>query len=282
LRQYEQVVGTVTSVTPTWAYRVVVPLTEVLAAVRAAPVAEVSWMVAGLPRVRGVLPLAGEQGPVLAFPYADAAVARSVGSSAEVVLTLTDPHRTSAAYRPLLLRCIPHLEEDREGDRFCGELLTQELRRWPPSRVLADSMLLRRENWWWLPRVLVDLEVRDVEWFALRELPEDHVLAVAGDRLEVAVARVPASAPTGPGGLRSVEVVHGTPGPGEALLFGQAVSFPDAERWGQWSWEGTWDGAALDVRSAPEASGLPPAPGVLSRWRRQRALERACRQGLSG
>jgi hypothetical protein len=271
----------VTSVTRSRAYRVVVPLTEVLAAVRAAPVAEASWVSEGAPRVRGVLPLVGEQGAVLAFPYAEAALARSLASATEVVLTLTDPHRTSAAYRPLLLRGTPQLEEDREGDRFCRDLLTQELRRWPPSRVLADSMLLRRENWWWLPRLLVSLDVREVEDVALREIREDHLLAVAADRLEVAVARVPTRALTDPDGLARVDVVHGTPGEGEAVLFGQAVSFPDAERWGQWSWTGRWDGVSLEVRHSPRATGLPPAPGVISRWRRQRALEKACRRALA-
>jgi hypothetical protein len=272
----------VTSVTAVRAYRVVVPLTEVLPAVRSAPIAELAWLAGGVPRWCGVLPLVDQDGPVLAFPYAAARVARSVGAAEEVVLTLTHPHETAPAYRPLLLRARPRLEEDREGDLFCRDLLTQELRRWPPSRVLADSMLLRREHWWWLPRVLVHLDVRDVDDVAARTAPEDHLLAVAtGDRIEVAPARVPSAALADPGRLDSVEVTEPGPGPGEAALFGQALSLPDAERWGQWSWDGWWDGRTFEVRSPPATTGLPPTPGVVSRWRRQRALEKACRTGLA-
>ncbi|MCP2252155.1 hypothetical protein LY13_000894 [Prauserella aidingensis] len=47
--------------------------------------------------------------------------------------------------------------DDLDGELFTDELLDQELVKYPPSRALADSVLLRRENWWWLPRIVVEL-----------------------------------------------------------------------------------------------------------------------------
>ncbi len=251
-----------------------------LAAVRSASVAELSWRDAtGAVRVRGAVPLVGPDGPAIAFPYAAARTARSLGSADEVLLTLTDPHATGPAYRPLLLRCRPSLVEDREGDRFVAELLDQELRRYPPSRVYADSPLLRREHWWWLPRLILDLTVETTTPFPERATDADHLLVVDPDdggdrRLAAAVARVGAGS-----GTPTVDVRSGTPGPGAAVLFGQQVS-EDRERWGQWAWTGRWDGAALEVVDSPAEIGLPPVPGVVARWRRERDLERACRRGL--
>jgi hypothetical protein len=251
---------------------------DVLAALRSASLCEVAWRGSGGLRVRGALPLVTESGPALAFPYADAEAARSLGTADSVLLTLSEPRSTGRAFTPLALTCTPRVTEDPEGDRFCAELLDQELRKYPPSRTLADSPLLRRENWWWLPRVVVDLAVTRTEPFHERA-PEDHLLVVdtAGSAgvPEAAVARVRSRDPL------EVDVTVGTPGPGPAVLFGQDASFPDLERWGQWAWQGTWDGAAFTATSSPARTGVPPTPGVLARWRRQRDLEKRCRAGIA-
>lgn len=256
---------------------------EVLRAVRAASVGEIAWVDGSAVHVRGVLPLVGPGGPVLAFPYSHRSLAEQIATAAgAVVLTVSEARGTGSAFRPLALRCRPRLSEDREGVRFGEELLDQELLRWPPARALADSPMLRREHWWWLPRLLVDLEVLDVEPFATRSEPSDHVLAVdqGENGLALAVARVDQRVLAHPAGTPTVDVRHGTPGRGPAVVFGQDLSFPDLERWGQWSWSGQWDGAYLEVAGHPETVGLPPVPGILQRWRRHRALERACRREL--
>lgn len=256
-----------------------------LGAVRAASVGELATVDRDGVAVRGVLPLAGGRGPVLAYTYAQRELAERLSAATETVLTLSEPRGSGAAFTPLALRCRPVLSEDRDGERFVDELLHQELVRWPPSRAYADSPLLRREYWWWLPRLLVDLEVLSVEPFAARLTPRDHVLAVSqeGRDLAVALARVgaeEAEPAAHPEAAVQVDVQHGTPGAGRAVLFGQDLSFPDLERWGQWSWSGDWDGVFLSVRRAPQVIGLPPVPGLMQRWRRHRALERACVRAL--
>lgn len=262
-------------------------VSDVLRAVRAAPVAAVAWhdpALSATPQVRGVVPLVGDGGPVLALPYAVADAARSLGAAPEVSLALTDATRAGAGWEPLLMRCRPRLEEDLHGDRFCEQLLTQELLRHPPTRVLADSVMLRREHWWWLPRILVDLEVVAAGPLPGADATRDggaHLLVV-GDpaddtALRATAVRVDAADPAAP----VVELADG-PGPqaGPATLFGQEAT-TDFERWGQWAWHGRWDGRGLAVDVVPEQVGLPPVPGVVARWRRQRALERACREGIA-
>lgn len=252
------------------------PAADPLPAVRAAPVAEVAWREADLTlRATGVLPLVEARGPVLALTYADVALAEALAAAPEALLTLTEARGAGAAYIPLLLRCRTRLVADPEGERFTASLLEQELLRWPPARLYADSVLLRREHWWWLPRLLVELDVEAVETFSGRSDAADHLLVVdPGTGLEARVATVRAD----PLAVR----VHGEPPPaGEAVLLGQDLSFPDLERWGRWRWEGRWDGHDLRVRRSPGRIGLPPTPGVLTRVRRHRRLERACRQALA-
>ena len=250
---------------------------DVEAALRAAVVADVAWTVEGRPRLHGVLPLVGPDGPVLALPFSELATARSLAAAGRVLVCLSEPEGAGRAWRPLAVRARTRLQEDPDGDVFTATLLEQELLRWPPSRLLADSVLLRREHWWWLPRLLVHLEVLEERPLAAREGPDDHLLVVAGDGAGDGAGDWPEAAVTGPTGA----VRGAAPAPGPAVLLGQELSWPDLERWGRWSWQGRWDGEALQVEQAPESTGLPPVPGLLSRWRRHRALERSCRAGLA-
>jgi hypothetical protein len=241
--------------------------------ISASSLAEVSWVAIGQPRIRGVVPLVRGDVPVLAFTYADADLAREVAGSPVVTLSLTEPRSTGAAFRPLAMVGRPRLVEDPSGDLFATDLLPQELRRYPPSRLLADSPLLQREHWWYLPRLLVEIDVDAVVPMVTREDPaRDHLLVVAGtDGPVVRVARLSDSDP-GLVVLRS----EGPPPPGPAVLFGQDASFPDIEQWTQWCYRGRWDGAALEVDEAPDRIGLRRPPGLLQRWRRQREFERRC------
>jgi hypothetical protein len=243
------------------------------AAISASSIAEVSWVVDGLPRVRGVVPLMHGDVPVLALTYADEDLAREAAAAPVVSLSLTEPRSTGAAFRPLAMVGRPRLVEDPSGDLFATDLLQQELRRYPPSRVLADSPLLQREHWWYLPRLLVEIDVAAVMPLAQREDPaRDHLLVVAGaDGPVVRVARVADGDPE----LVSL-MSQDPPPPGPAVLFGQDASFPDLEVWSQWSYHGHWDGAGLQVDEAPARIGLGRPPGLLERWRRQRDLERRC------
>lgn len=175
---------------------------------------------------------------MFAFTYADEDLAREVAAAPGVTLSLTEPRSTGAAFRPLVIVGTPRLVEDPSGDAFAAYLLPQELRRYPPSRLLADSPLLQREHWWYLPRLLVEIDVDTVAQVVTREDPaRDHLLVVAG-----------AGGP----------IVR------------------DLEQWTQWSYGGRWDGAGLQVEEAPVQVGLGRPPGLLQRWRRQRDFERRC------
>ncbi len=244
----------------------------------AASVGELCWVDdAGRPQVRGVIPLTRRGRPVVAFTYADAAVAREVAAASVVGLALTEPRSTGRGFAPVLLTGRPRLVEDPTGELFVEDLLTQELRKYPPARVYADSPLLMREHWWYLPRLLVELEVGAVEPLAPRVEPHDHLLVVATGGGPV--VRVAGS--DHHDGDRTVDVLGDHPPTGAAVLFGQDASFPDLECWSQWRDRGHWDGTELELQERAASRGVGRPPGLRQRWWRQRTLERRCRQALA-
>lgn len=261
--------------------------------VRASSVAEVAWVgLDGMPRVAGVMALTQQRVPVVALTYARAELARALagagpsGAQAEVVLTLTEPRSTGRKFTPVALSGRAVLQEDPDGRIYREELIVQELHRYPPARVLADSPLLCRENWWFLPRLIVALPEAEPVPLPARHGPQEHLLVTGqGGRPVVTVVGLPASMPA-EGEHLELDLLGGQdPRPGPATVFGQDASFPDLERWQQWWWEGRLDTvgqgrARMAVTRAPAQVGLPEPPGVMQRWRDQRALERACRQGL--
>lgn len=243
-------------------------------AVSASSLAEVSWVESGLPHVRGVVALVHADRPVLAFTYADADVARAVAAAPEVVLSLTETRSTGTSFRPLLVAGRPRLVEDPTGDVFAGDLLVQELRRYPPSRVYADSPILQREHWWYLPRMLVEVDVDAAQPVTPRRDPvTDHLLVVAKEGVpDVRLARLLDLTED----RARLDVEGPAPASGPAVLFGQDATFPDLEQWTQWHYRGRWDGSVLEVDEAPARTGVGRPAGVVQRWRRQRELERRC------
>ncbi|RFU21654.1 pyridoxamine 5'-phosphate oxidase family protein [Geodermatophilus marinus] len=234
--------------------------------------AELLWRTpGGPPGATGVVPLVLDDRPVVALPWAQAATARSAASAGEVALVLSDPRLTGSAWRPLVLSGRPALVEDGDGSLFTERLLDQELRKHPPSRALADSPMLRREHWWYLPRLVLVLDPVRVGGTRRREGPTDAVLAVDDGGLHVGTVRV-ADWEADPVPLRDAPT--GVRGP--AVLVGQEVSVPDVERWTVHTTTGRYaDGRLADARrSGPRE--LEPVPGLLARVRRQWSLERAC------
>lgn len=242
-------------------------------AISTSSLAEISWLQSGLPQVRGVVPLVQDDRAVLAFTYDRQDVARAIAASPAVTLSLTETRGTGTGFRPLALTGRPRLVEDPSGDLFAGDLLLQELRRYPPSRLLADSPILQREHWWYLPRLLVEIELDAVAPLVQREdARRDHLLVVATENGPVVrVARLDDGDPE-----RLSLASPSPPPPGPAVLFGQDASFPDLEQWAQWSHHGRWDGVGLQVDTAAERTGLGRPPGLMQRWRRQRDFERRC------
>jgi hypothetical protein len=262
--------------------------------VRASSLAVVAWVDGGgAPRATGVVALTRGPVPVLALTFARADLARTLAgqgaepSTGQVALVLTETRSTGAGFVPRVLHATTRLEVDLSGDLYRGELIVQELHRYPPSRLLADSPLLCREHWWYLPRLVLELPDPEVS-----DLPvgtdgsaRQVLVTVDGDRPSISLARL--SGQNGPGERPGLELLGGAdPVPGPALLFGQDASFPDLERWEEWSWAGrverSGSGWTLAVAQAPDRVGLPGVRRLLGRWQAHRRLERACRQGLGG
>ncbi|MGY2075943.1 hypothetical protein [Blastococcus sp. SYSU DS0828] len=247
-----------------------------LAALHAAGVAELLWSTPdGPPGATGVVPLALGGRPAVALPWAHVATARAAAAAGSAALVLSEPRLTGARWSPLAFTGRLTLVEDGDGELFSEELLDQELRKHPPSRALADSHMLRREHWWYLPRLVLVLDPDAVVPVDRREGPADAVLAVDDGGLHVRTVRVPdwdADPLALPGGPPAVA--------GPAVLVGQELSVPDVERWTVHTTSGRYaDGRLTDVHPAATRQ-LEPVPGLLARIRRQRALERSCVQAL--
>jgi hypothetical protein len=245
-------------------------------AIHSAGVAELLWRApGGPPSAMGVVPLLLDGRPAVALPWAHAAAARAAAASDAAVLALSDPRLTGSGWRPLVVSGRLTLVEDADGSLFVDRLLDQELRKHPPSRALADSVLLRREHWWYLPRLVLVLEPVAVEDGGRRDGPRDVVLGVDDGDLRAQTVRVgdwdddPLTIEGGPAAAR-----------GPATLIGQEISVPDVERWTVHVTTGHYaDGALTDVTPAATRA-LERAPGLLARVRRQRALQRACESEL--
>ncbi|TQN43636.1 hypothetical protein FHU33_3092 [Blastococcus colisei] len=241
-----------------------------------AGVAELLWRTEdGPPGATGVVPLMLGGRPAVALPWVHAETARAAAGADTAALVLSDPRLTGSNWEPLAAVGRLTLLEDGDGSVFTESLLDQELRKHPPSRVLADSHMLRREHWWYLPRLILVLDVDRVAPVARREGPADAVLAVDDGGLQIATVRV-ADWSASPLELRGP--VPDAEGP--AVLIGQELSVPDVERWTVHTTTGRYAGDRLsDVRPAGNRD-LEPVPGLFARVRRQRALERGCISAL--
>lgn len=255
---------------------------SVARAVRSSSIAELAWTDPdGAPDGCGVLALVWDETPVVAFTYAYEPIARAAAASPVVSLTLTDTRSTDPAFSPACLLGRPRLVEDVGGELFTEDLLAEELRRYPPARKFADSAMLQREHWWYLPRLVLALDVIAMDPLPPRAAPDEHVLVVAtGTDLEVAVARAdPAPGADGPS-LVVQPVAEAALTPGRAALIGQNASFPDLERWSSWCFRGRFDGSGLRLTQPPPTVGLPGVPSIWQRAMAQRRLGRACRAGI--
>ena len=247
-------------------------VTRVRAAIHAAGVAELLWRTGdGPPGATGVVPLVLGDRPALALPWVHADTARAAAAAEVAALVLSDPRLTGSAWEPLAAVGRFTLLEDGDGSVFTESLLDQELRKHPPSRALADSHMLRREHWWYLPRLILVLDVDRWSPIGRREGPADVVLAVDDGGLQVATVRV--------ADWSSPELALRGPVPdaeGPAVLVGQELSVPDLERWTVHTTTGRYAAGGLSDVHPADTRDLEAVPGLFARIRRQRALERGC------
>ncbi|WP_018253342.1 pyridoxamine 5'-phosphate oxidase family protein [Salinispora mooreana] len=251
-------------------------------AVRAATVGEFGWLdSAGRPHARPVTPLLLDDEPAIAFPYAEAALARRLATAPEAALVISDDRLTGRDWRAVVMRGRPRLIEDRDGTLFSDRLLLQELRKYPPARAFLDSPLLRREHWWYLPRLIVPLAVTTSAPVGVRRGGHGEVLVVSTADRRLAVETVRRLG----GDKHRIRVASLTGGPlptGAAVLLEHDFSRPDLERWTPWLTRGRLTGDRLAVAEAPHRAPLAPPLGMWQRLTRHRRLARACRRALNG
>lgn len=247
---------------------------------------EICWLAAsGIPAVLPVTPLLSGVGqvPCVALPYAGAGDVATLRSAGEVAFAVTDSRSLDQGAPGRARVGDVEIVDDIEGDTFSAELLRQELMKYPPSRALADSPLLCRENWWWLPRIIIRLERahRELELPA-RTNPATQAVLVRDDGTGLALDTVAVEHDREPVRLSRLAAgpLRGDGAP--TALCGYDYSMPDLERWERWSLHGMLYGDELTVshRSGDSEAELAPLP-LLSRIRRQRAIARACRRELA-
>lgn len=249
-----------------------------IAAIGAAPTCELVWLgTDGAPNAVPATPLLHRGRPAVAFPYAAAATGRALGAAAEAAMVLSDDRLTGSSWRPLAVLGRPVAVEDTGGELFTADLLPQELAKHPPSRALADSILLRRENWWYLPRVIVTLEPAAVRDVPARPGGRGTVLGVAsrdGLRVESRPATDLVEA------VDPAQVDLGVPD-GEAVVLRHDFSEPDLERWVAETTYGRITRGRFTAERTVGDPVLPPPWGLLTRLRRHRRLARDCRRALA-
>ena len=246
----------------------------VAAAARAA-VAEVVYDAGPRPQVAALVPLVADGGLVFALPYAQAALAEGLAGAAAVGLALADPRLAGRGFTPLAATGRCSLDTDPDGARFEAELLTMELAKHPPSRTLADSRLLRREHWWFLPRLLLRFLPAD-SWPVAAKPPGGGVCfwpqSVGWGGATVAASDWQADEVTVRG--------EGLPTRADPALLLRHDFSPDRERSATLALTGTLTGDRLRVRGRQGRADLPGPPRLLERLRAQRALRRGCVAGL--
>jgi hypothetical protein len=247
---------------------------------RRAPLAAIAWLAPdGTPDVASVFPLTDGDRPLLALPYARLALARALDASTEVVLAVTSSPE-GVDDPPVTVRGRAEVIEDPNGDRFHDSgLIEMELAKYPASRRRLDSLLLRREHWWFLPRLLVTIGGLG----GAHTISEDEAFLVGGGTsLDVGPCHLVSRDPLA---LRIGDDVVGSlgrdrAGPRPAVVLEHGGDLPELER----SWERRWTGTLVGSRFETDSvSGDGPQERTLTlrqRMRAEKQLERACKAGL--
>lgn len=251
--------------------------------------AELSWLTpqgpVGIPVVPLVWPAQDptepEERPCVALPLAHL----------DVIDTLTDGLATlsvtDGATRETGFVATGHVTvtPDIEGVLFAEHLVEQECYKHPPSRLRVDSLMARRENWWWMARMIVTF----VSCSSEREIParRKHTDALVvheeAHRPRVDMVEV-GEWPRKPGAqieVQSPSEVEFASRASPAYLFGHQHS-PDFERWERWYRSGELAGTTMTVAAASGDPEADPQPfRLFSRLRNHWDVSRACRAGIA-
>lgn len=239
---------------------------------RAAQLAEVAWRArSGVPDATAVVPLLDDGVPCLALPYAQLELARALEQAPEIVIGVTN-RSVGRDAEPMLAHVNAEVIADPDGLALEQRgLLPQLIAKHPPDRRRLDSLLQRREHWWYVPRLLV----RFTDAHAIRSVDaRDGLLVVGGERLQVSPCAITSSEPL----VLGPDARHDTERP--ALVLRHGADVPELEQPWQQRWRGVIAPHGFELDSA-HGHGPPDRPltlrqRVTAAWR----LERACRRGL--
>lgn len=245
--------------------------------------AEVAWSDRhGHLRAAAIVPLTIDGDVVAALPFARSALANALADVTRATLTLTDPRMAWKGWTALAVPVTVTVHADRDGAWTWTGALDQELRIHPPSRLLIDTPIQRREHWWYVPRWIVTMTPdAPARRLVRRAGAADGVLFWPdGDRVDALTVAVDDS---------DADTIELTPLDGrtwsaddsQALLFLHDFSIPDQERAAAVEIVGVRSQRQLRVIRRTGAARFEPAGGVLRRVARQRALARACRTALA-
>ncbi len=260
-------------------------MTDLITVWQRSTVAELSWTTPSGPSGIPVVPLMWRDSPCVALPYSMAGTALELrGHTVALSVSAEDAGGGTAVVGTGPVEVV----EDLDGAEFVEHLVEQEAIKHPPTRLRADSLIARRENWWWVPRLLVSLTAVEEE-HALHPRTRARDALLVRDRSgrpEVEVV----TAETWPDrGDVTLWSRGGAPIEGEgepAFVFAHQYS-PDFERWERWSRGGPLTGDTLLVTEAEggPTGGSPSGPlspyGLLERLANHRSLARTCRSAIS-
>jgi hypothetical protein len=235
----------------------------------------------GSPHIEPLTPLLMEKEPAFALPYSRTDLAHRLEKSPEVSLTFSDSRLARVGWSPLAVEGRMEVIPDLEGDLFLEELLYWELRKFWPSRQLIGSLVLRRDNWWYVSRLILRFtETNAPRPLTRRSEPEHGILARKTDdaitsdtvRVEDWEAERPVVNPLSP----DTTLPGGVPA---ALLY-HDFSVPDREQQATLHLSGRLENGRLSATRREGSHELGKRPGIIARWRAQKELERQCRAGL--
>lgn len=247
-----------------------------------AAVAELAYLGEdGIPHLEALTPLPLDGEPAFALPYSRVGLARRLEEAPQVSVTFSDSRLARVGWSPLAAEGTVEVVPDPEGDLFLEELLYWELRKFWPARQLIGSLVLRRDNWWYVPRLILRfIQTAPPRPAARRTEPEHGVLAwkieegVTSDTVQVEdwEAERPVVSPLSPD--------TALPGGVLAALLYHDFSVPDMEQRASLLLTGRLENGRLSVSERSGSRSLGKRPGLISRWRMQKDLERRCKSGL--
>lgn len=234
----------------------------------------------GSPRIESLTPLTLEKEPVFALTYDRVDFAHKLEKSPGVSLTFSDSRLARVGWSPLAVEGRIEVLQDAEGETFLDELLPWELRKFWPSRQLIGSLVLQRDNWWYLPRLILRFtEFETPRPITRRTDPHHGILAwkttegISSDTVQVEDWE--ADRPT---------IISQAPNTalqaGPAALLYHDFSVPDREQQAILHLSGRLENGRLSVASREGSRTLGKRPGIVARWREQKELEKRCRAGL--